>query len=405
MSQDVTLDRVTMRFGDFTAVRDISLRIEPGEFFAFLGPSGCGKTTILRLISGFNEPSEGKVSIGGRDMRGIGPNRRPTALIFQNLALFPLMPVWENIAFGLEVRGMAKAQRRKRALELLDLVALPDAADKRVAELSGGQKQRVAIARALAVEPQVMLLDEPLSALDLKLRQHMRAELRAIQRRTGVTFIYITHDQGEALTMADRVAVMSRGLIQQVAKPTEIYDEPATPFVAAFVGETNRFEGRVTRSADGLVEIETGLGVLRGRPGKPLRPGDAAILFVRPERLTLSSAPPGDGPNRIPARVGHVDFEGSFANLFLDAGGQRLLAQLRNDGGPMTFAAGQELVASFAPEHAVALPDADGGGDSANGRQSRQADGGGNSADGRQSRHADGGGDSTNGRQSRHPDA
>ena len=352
MSQDVTLDRVTMRFGDFVAVRDISLRIEPGEFFAFLGPSGCGKTTILRLISGFNEPSEGKVSIGGRDMRGIGPNRRPTALIFQNLALFPLMPVWENIAFGLEVRGMAKAQRRRRAEELLDLVALPDAAGKRVAELSGGQKQRVAIARALAVEPQVMLLDEPLSALDLKLRQHMRAELRAIQRRTGVTFIYITHDQGEALTMADRVAVMSKGLIQQVAKPTEIYDEPATPFVAAFVGETNRFAGRVTRSADGLVEIGTELGPLAGRQGgKPLRQGDAALLFVRPERLVL-----GPGPNRIAARVDHVDFEGSFANLFLDAGHQRLLAQLRNDGGSMAFAAGQELPASFAPEHAIVLP-------------------------------------------------
>ena len=357
MSQDVTLDRVTMRFGDFTAVRDVSLRIEPGEFFAFLGPSGCGKTTILRMVSGFNEPSEGRVSIGGRDMRGIGPNRRPTALIFQNLALFPLMPVWENIAFGLEVRGMAKAQRRRRAEELLELVALPDAADKRVAELSGGQKQRVAIARALAVEPQVMLLDEPLSALDLKLRQHMRAELRAIQRRTGVTFIYITHDQGEALTMADRVAVMSKGLIQQVARPVEIYDQPATSFVASFVGETNRFDGKVLRSADGLVEIETGLGVLRGRPGtKPLRQGDAAVLFVRPERLALTSVASGDGPNRIPARVDHVDFEGSFANLFLAAGDQRLLAQLRNDGGPMAFAPGEELLTSFAPEHAIALP-------------------------------------------------
>ena len=370
MSQDVTLDHVTMRFGDFVAVRDVSLRIEPGEFFAFLGPSGCGKTTILRLISGFIEPSQGRVSIGGRDMRGIGPNRRPTALIFQNLALFPLMPVWENIAFGLEVRGVGKAERRKRAGQLLDLVALPDAADKRVAELSGGQKQRVAIARALAVEPQVMLLDEPLSALDLKLRQHMRAELRAIQRRTGVTFVYITHDQGEALTMADRVAVMSKGLIQQVARPAEIYDQPATPFVASFVGETNRFEGKVARSADGLVEIDTGLGILRGRSGaKPLRQGDAAVLFIRPERLAL-----GDGPNRMPARVDHVDFEGSFANLFLMAGDQRLLAQLRNDGGSMAFAAGQELVASFAPEHAIALPAAEGSDDTANGRHSRPAD-------------------------------
>jgi spermidine/putrescine transport system ATP-binding protein len=386
MSQDVTLDRVTMRFGDFVAVQGVSLRIEPGEFFAFLGPSGCGKTTILRLVSGFIEPSEGAVRIGGRDMRGIGPNRRPTALIFQNLALFPLMPVWENIAFGLEVRGMGKAERRRRAEELLDLVALPDAADKRVSELSGGQKQRVAIARALAVEPKVMLLDEPLSALDLKLRQHMRAELRAIQRRTGVTFIYITHDQGEALTMADRVAVMSKGVIQQVAGPTEIYDAPATPFVASFVGETNRFDGRVTRSGGGLVEIETGQGTLRGRPGGALHPGDPAILFVRPERLALA-----EGTNRIAARVDHVDFEGSFANLFLDARGQRLLAQLRNDGGLMTFAGGQELVTSFAPEHAIALPaDADGVGSSGNGRHSRpDADGVGNSGKGRPSRPAE----------------
>ena len=207
-----------------------------------------------------------------------------------------------------------------------------------MAELSGGQKQRVAIARALAVEPQVMLLDEPLSALDLKLRQHMRAELRAIQRRTGVTFIYITHDQGEALTMADRVAVMSKGVIQQVATPALIYDAPATPFVAGFVGETNRFDGRVTRSADGIVEIDTGQGLLRGRQGAtPLHQGDAAILFVRPERLALT-----EGANRLAAKVDHVDFEGSFANLFLHtASGARLLAQLRNDGRLAAFAGGE----------------------------------------------------------------
>ena len=217
MGMDVQLESVTMRFGDFTAVRDANLTIEAGEFFSFLGPSGCGKTTILRMVSGFIDPSEGAVRIGGQDMRGIGPNKRPTALIFQNLALFPLMKVWENIAFGLEVRGIGKTERRKRAEELLELIALPGQGDKMVSELSGGQKQRVAIARALAVEPQVLLLDEPLSALDLKLRQHMRAELREIQKKTGVTFIYITHDQGEALTMSDRVGVMSAGVISGLA--------------------------------------------------------------------------------------------------------------------------------------------------------------------------------------------
>jgi spermidine/putrescine transport system ATP-binding protein len=205
VGQHIDLERVTMRFGEVTAVRDVTLGIRAGEFFSFLGPSGCGKTTLLRLISGFMEPTEGVIRIGGQDMRGIGPNKRPTALIFQNLALFPLMTVAENIAFGLEVRGVDKETRRKKALELLELVAMPEAVDRKISQLSGGQRQRVAIARALAVEPKVMLLDEPLSALDLKLRQHMRAELRAIQQRTGVTFVYITHDQSEALAMSDRV--------------------------------------------------------------------------------------------------------------------------------------------------------------------------------------------------------
>ena len=207
----VELDNLCIRFGDFTAVKNASVKIEEGEFFSFLGPSGCGKTTILRTVSGFQEPSEGVVRIGGKDVAGTGPNKRPTALIFQNLALFPLMKVWENIAFSLEVKGVPKAERRKRADELLELIALPDQGDKLVDELSGGQRQRVAVARALAAEPQVLLLDEPLSALDLKLRQHMRTELRAIQQRVGLTFIYITHDQGEALTMSDHVAVMREG--------------------------------------------------------------------------------------------------------------------------------------------------------------------------------------------------
>jgi spermidine/putrescine transport system ATP-binding protein len=195
MSRSVELIDVEMTFGKARAVEKLSVAIEGGEFFSILGPSGCGKTTILRLIAGFMQPTGGRILIGGRDMVGIGADQRPTSMIFQSLALFPLMPVWENIAFGLEVRGVRKAERRKRAEELLELIALPGYGDRMVHELSGGQKQRVAIARALAVEPQVLLLDEPLSALDLKLRQHMRAELRSLQKRTGVTFIYITHDQ------------------------------------------------------------------------------------------------------------------------------------------------------------------------------------------------------------------
>ncbi|WP_119460071.1 ABC transporter ATP-binding protein [Rhodospirillaceae bacterium SYSU D60014] len=357
MSNDVKLDRVTMRFGSFTAVRDASLTIGSGEFFSFLGPSGCGKTTLLRLISGFIEPSEGRVLIGGQEMAGIGPNKRPTALIFQNLALFPLMTVAENIAFGLEVRGVAKAVRRRRALELLDLIALPDAADKKVMELSGGQRQRVAIARALAVEPKVMLLDEPLSALDLKLRQHMRGELRAIQRRTGVTFVYITHDQGEALTMSDRVAVMSQGRIEQIATAAEIYDAPQTPFVASFVGENNPFHGRVSAVAEGFAVLDTPLGPVRGRAGGSLAAGDRAVLFARPERLRLVNGQAVE--NAIESAVLQASFEGSFVNLILRGAGQRdIVLQVTNDGSQDLPQPGDPARVAFRPDHAIVLPDA-----------------------------------------------
>jgi spermidine/putrescine transport system ATP-binding protein len=354
--ENIELDDVTMRFDGFTAVRDVNLMIEPGEFFSFLGPSGCGKTTLLRLISGFMEPTKGAIRIGGQDMRGIGPNKRPTALIFQNLALFPLMTVAENIAFGLEVRGVDKTARRQRALQLLELVAMPDTADKKVSELSGGQRQRVAIARALAVEPKVMLLDEPLSALDLKLRQHMRAELRAIQRRTGVTFIYITHDQGEALTMSDRVAVMSQGLIQQVSEPAVIYDKPATPFVASFVGENNPFFGRVTAVGDNSAELDTPIGRLRGGNGHGLRVGDDAILFVRPERLGLVGAGES-GENLIESAVSHASFEGSFAHIFLDGiDGRDIIISAVNDGTMPLLPPGSRVRVRFAPEDSVVLP-------------------------------------------------
>src|SRR5262245_24023026 len=287
MSADVELDRVTIRFGNFTAVNSASLKIRNGEFFSFLGPSGCGKTTILRTVSGFLEPSEGAVRIGGKDMAGIGPNKRPTALIFQNLALFPLMSVADNIPYGLRGRGASRDDRARRATDLLNLIALPGQGGKLVSELSGGQKQRVAIARALAVEPQVLLLDEPLSALDLKLRQHMRNELRAIQKRVGITFIYITHDQGEALTMSDRIAVMNGGVIEQIGEGRAIYENPATAFVASFVGENNPFGGTVGHADESWAVVSTHFGNLRGRNPTRLKAGDKAILFVRPESLRL----------------------------------------------------------------------------------------------------------------------
>ncbi len=358
MTSEVALENVWIRFGDFVAARDINITIRAGEFFSFLGPSGCGKTTLLRAVSGFLEPSEGRVLIGGADMAGIGPNKRPTALIFQNLALFPLMSVWENITFALEVRGVGAARRRKRADELLELIALPGQGDKTVGELSGGQRQRVAVARALAAEPEVLLLDEPLSALDLKLRQHMRTELRDIQRRVGITFIYITHDQGEALTMSDNIAVMREGVIEQVADGNTLYDRPDTAFVASFVGENNLFRGRVGAVERGAVTVETPVGALRARSasGGALAVGDDAFVFIRPESLRFDDAMTME--NRIDARIQRREFEGSFWQVFFDAGGgeQQLKLSMVNDGAAVARRPGQRVTLGFAAELAVATP-------------------------------------------------
>ncbi|HVR65267.1 MAG TPA: ABC transporter ATP-binding protein [Verrucomicrobiae bacterium] len=355
MSADVELDGVTIRFGDFTAVQSATLRINNGEFFSFLGPSGCGKTTILRTVSGFLEPSEGKVRIGGKDMAGFGPNKRPTALIFQNLALFPLMTVTDNITYGLRVRGASRDERDKRADELLSLIALRGQGKKMVNELSGGQKQRVAIARALAVEPQVLLLDEPLSALDLKLRQHMRNELRNIQQRVGITFIYITHDQGEALTMSDRIAVMNAGVIEQVGDGKTIYDRPATAFVASFVGENNPFPGKVLRADNGTAIVETAFGALRGKNAGGLKPGDNAILFVRPESLRLGQ---GGADTTFASSVLNVAFEGNASHIFLKGPGKKdiTLTVGRHDGAAIPEQ-GSAAAVSYDPDLALVLPE------------------------------------------------
>jgi spermidine/putrescine transport system ATP-binding protein len=354
MSADVELDHVSVKFGAFVAVRDASLTIRNGEFFSFLGPSGCGKTTILRTISGFLEPSTGAVRIGGKDMRGIGPNKRPTALIFQNLALFPLMTVAENIAYGLRIRGMSTDERRRRVDQFLDLIALPGLGEKRINELSGGQKQRVAIARALAVEPQVLLLDEPLSALDLKLRQHMRSELRAIQRRVGLTFIYITHDQGEALTMSDRIAVMNAGVIEQVGDSGAIYDEPATAFVASFVGENNPFRGTIVATDDGHAALDTPAGRLVGRNPRGAKTGDEAILFVRPDALALDGR---GAENSIEAAVQSVAFEGSVSHVYLKGPSKRdiVMTVARADGATLP-GQGQAARIGFARAAGLVLP-------------------------------------------------
>jgi spermidine/putrescine transport system ATP-binding protein len=358
MSEDVQLSHVSMDFGLFHAVDDVDVTIKAGEFFSFLGPSCCGKTTILRMISGFTEPTAGTIRIGGKDMASIGPNQRPTALIFQNLALFPLMPVWENIAFGLEVRGVPKKERRARAEELLRLVDLPGVGDRRVSQMSGGQRQRVAIARALAVEPKVMLLDEPLSALDLKLRLQLRSELRAIQRRTNVTFIYITHDQSEALAMSDRIAVMSQGRLQQVGTPAQIYDSPANGFVASFVGENNVLPGVVTGIGNGMAKFRTAQGVFLARPGPGVANHAEARLYVRPEHVRLETAP-NAALNSIPVEVIEVTFEGSVVHVHtMDARQGIGMVQIQNDPGTMLPRPGERLYFNFAAERAVVLHDA-----------------------------------------------
>jgi spermidine/putrescine transport system ATP-binding protein len=353
MTAAVHLDRVSVRFGNFTAVDDANLEIRPGEFFSFLGPSGCGKTTLLRTISGFVDPSEGRVLIDGRDMRGIGPNARPTALIFQNLALFPMMTVAENIGYGLRVRGVPKRVRTEKVDSLLALIALPDQGGKRIDELSGGQKQRVAIARALAVEPQLLLLDEPLSALDLKLRQHMRNELRAIQRRVGITFIYITHDQGEALTMSDRIAVMNKGVIEQVADGRTLYNHPRTGFVAAFVGENNALPGRILDGDGDLARVATEFGPLAGRNTRKLMAGSDAVLFVRPESFAIGP----EGAEGVPVRVAEAAFEGTVTHLTLvAASGTRLTVTLSGSAARDVPSEGAAVTLTYRAEDAVVLP-------------------------------------------------
>jgi spermidine/putrescine transport system ATP-binding protein len=359
MTASVELRGVSMDFDKYRAVDNVDVSIKPGEFFSFLGPSGCGKTTILRMVSGFIDPTEGQVLIGDQNMNGVGPNKRPTAMIFQNLALFPLMPVWENISFGLEVRGASKAERRAKAEELLELVDLPGVADRFVSQLSGGQRQRVAIARALAVEPKVMLLDEPLSALDLKLRQHMRAELRAIQKRTNVTFIYITHDQGEALAMSDRVAVMSRGIIQQIDVPQMIYNNPANGFVASFVGENNIYAGSLSAASKGVGKFKTAVGEFNVRLGQDVTKASSCHMHVRPEHIGFT-AKPKSGQNAIKAQVQDVSFEGNFAIVHLrDTTGKKLSAEVRNDVSLPPPAVGSSTYMTFDADKALVLLDSE----------------------------------------------
>lgn len=356
MFHTVSLADVEMKFSTAIAVKRMSLDVRQGEFFSILGPSGCGKTTLLRMISGFLQPTSGRIFLNGQDMTGVPANRRPTAMIFQSLALFPLMTVGENIAFGLEVQRMPKAERRREAERLLDLIALPGYGDRMPHELSGGQRQRVAIARALAIKPQVLLLDEPLSALDLKLRQHMRAELRDLQKQTGVTFIYITHDQSEALAMSDRIAVMNAGELHQVGAPLDLYNSPKTSFVAEFVGESNVFSGTIVDANDQFAVLEGAHGRFIGRHGGELLPNMKARLYVRPEALRLNGI---DAENRVTAISSRFDFEGAFATAHAisrsDAGAVNLQVAIPQRQLAEAPVIGSEFVTGFSRQDAVVL--------------------------------------------------
>ncbi len=283
----VSLTGVTKMFGDFTAVNNMDLHIRDGEFFSLLGPSGCGKTTSLRMIAGFEQPTMGEIYIHEQPVAGIPPYKRPVNTVFQNYALFPHMTVAQNVAFGLEMKKVPKKEIEKRVHDVLELVQLPHFSTRRPKQLSGGQQQRVALARALVNKPEVLLLDEPLGALDLKLRKAMQLELKQIQSEVGITFIYVTHDQEEALTMSDRIAVMNDGIVQQVGTPREIYEHPNNRFVADFIGETNFVIGQVAALGD-FVTVDLGdLPVLGTADGRSLEPNQEITLAIRPEKINL----------------------------------------------------------------------------------------------------------------------
>jgi spermidine/putrescine transport system ATP-binding protein len=325
----VSLRGVTKRFGDFAAVRDMDLDIPRGHFFTMLGPSGCGKTTTLRMIAGFEEPSEGTVLLDGDDVTGLPPFRRPTNTVFQSYALFPHLSVERNVAFGLERRRVSKDEVKRRVGEELERVGLAREAKRKPRQLSGGQQQRVALARALVNRPAVLLLDEPLGALDLKLRKQLQVELKRIQQDVGITFVYVTHDQEEALTMSDRIAVMNRGVVEQLDDPEELYERPKTTFVAGFIGVSNLMPGEVVSTATGAVELKLDAGptVRAGSTGASV--GERAHAVVRPEKLQLHAAANGAGADGGHSVEGQIE-----SSLYLGTATQ-VVVRL-GDGTPMT---------------------------------------------------------------------
>jgi spermidine/putrescine transport system ATP-binding protein len=342
------------------AVENVNMTIEDGEFFSMLGPSGCGKTTTLRMIAGFEEPSSGQIIIEGRDVVGIPPFHRPVNTVFQDYALFPHMSVTKNVAFGLEMEGRPKTEIQQRVQKMLDMVQLGDKGHRTPRQLSGGQQQRVALARALVKEPRVLLLDEPLGALDLKLRKQMQTELKAMQRQFGITFIYVTHDQEEALTMSDRIAVMDKGRVLQIGNPKDIYDWPATRFVADFIGETNFMPATVQEchSDDEATVLIDGKFPLRvTTDGRTIQQNQQITIALRPEKIDLQ---PNDGeyPNSLPALLEEVVFVGTDNRYLVKlSDGLKLVIREQNGmtGRLSQFTPGQTVRAQCSAQHALIL--------------------------------------------------
>ncbi|RKT32824.1 putative spermidine/putrescine transport system ATP-binding protein [Roseovarius halotolerans] len=353
----VTLNNIVKRFGNFTAVHRSSLEIAEGAFVTLLGPSGCGKTTNLRMIAGLLDPTEGEILIGGKRVNDVPIHKRNLGLVFQNYALFPHKTVAENVAFGLKYRDVPSSDIPRRVQEALELVQLPDVGDRYPKALSGGQQQRIALARAIVIEPDVLLLDEPLSALDANLREDMRVELKRIQERIGVTTVFVTHDQSEALAMSDQIVVMSAGRVEQVGAPEEVYNTPSSEFVANFLGASNILEGKCTDIGADKVAIEAPIFGKLAIPAEkaPLIKGPGpAKLVVRAEKLQLSQSPAPDGVVSVPAYVETVDYQGQAVRYFVRAGDTQLQAINMIDGHP--FAEGTEVNLLLRPQDCAALP-------------------------------------------------
>jgi putative spermidine/putrescine transport system ATP-binding protein len=347
----LVLEGIQKRFGASVAVQDFNLSAEKGEFVSFLGPSGCGKTTTLRMIAGFEEPSAGTITVAGTDITHRPPNRRNVGMVFQSYALFPNMTVADNIGFGLRVRKRPKDQIRKRTGELLELINLPDKGGRYPWQLSGGQQQRVALARALAIEPEVLLLDEPLSALDAKIRVALRKEIRAIQRQLGITTVYVTHDQEEAMSLSDRVVVMSEGRIEQIGPPPEIYNFPATPFVASFVGTLNLLPARVVDATAGTVSVAG--QTIRAPRAVDMSADQAVTVALRPEAVEIGE---GGGTNRLTGRIEDVSFLGSIVRTRVRVGDDATVSLDQfNDPALEAAGIGDSVTISFPPEAALVL--------------------------------------------------